>query len=255
MSSWLLTNGSFGHSPTCVLRRYADGFTTVSDWVTVATLVVVGGSGCPPGPHSLGKGAPFARALVPASWSVCDSLKMRLSVPFQDQYDNASGQGWRECFTSSVAMLLIYRRAVSSDDAYAKIRSRCGDSTSAAAHLTACKALGQEAVFSQRFSRLQLQQQITSLNPVAVGWLHRGSVLSPQPGGHWSVCIGINAEGVFMHDPAGEARLIGGGHISGRSGSQVFYSWKNWGPRWEVEGPGSGWAFYLNTSGIGRPAA
>ena len=190
-----------------------------------------------------------------ALWAACDSLKMRLNVPFQDQYDNASGQGWRECFTSSVGMLLVYRQVVASDDAYAKIRSRYGDSTSAAAHITACKALGQTAVFSQRFNRQQLHQQISSRNPVAVGWLHRGSVLSPQPGGHWSVAIGINAEGVFMHDPAGEARLVGGGHIPGRSGRQVFYSWKNWGPRWEVEGPGSGWAFYLKASEIGRRAA
>lgn len=239
---------TFGVSGLCANVSYTGtqvGFTPVSVCVTIAIVVFAGVPGCPPGPHSLDRGAPVSRGLVTPPPKACDSLKMKLSIPFQDQYGNSSGKGWRECFTSSVAMLLMHRKAVASDDAYAKIRDRYGDTTSAGAHLTACKALGQQAIFTQTFSRHDLEQQIARRNPVAVGWLHQGRCSAPQPGGHWSVVTGTDLLGTFQHDPAGEAQLVGGGHIRGLSGRSVHYSWKHWGPRWEVEGPGSGWAFYL----------
>jgi len=46
-----------------------------------------------------------------------------------------------------------------------------------------------------------------------------------------------------MHDPNGEADLIGGGYVTTAigSGKAQRYSERNWGRRWMVEGPGSGW--------------
>lgn len=183
---------------------------------------------------------------MPAPLAACDSLSMILSVPFQSQTDNASGKGWRECFTSSVAMLLMTRGKVANDDAYAKIRSAYGDTTIAASHLKACAALGVKPVYLQTMTRQALQGLIIKGFPVAVGWLHHGPPSAPIGGGHWSVVIGLHAQGVLMHDPFGEANLLKGGHIAGREGRQVPYSWRNWGPRWEVQGPGTGWAFYLS---------
>ncbi len=48
---------------------------------------------------------------------------------------------------------------------------------------------------------------------------------------------------VIMHDPYGEANLVGGGSVSTAigSGKAQRYSERNWGRRWMVEGVGSGW--------------
>jgi hypothetical protein len=53
-----------------------------------------------------------------------------LPVAWENQNDNASGTGYRECFSSSCAMLARYWGKVSGDDAYNLIRARYGDTTS-----------------------------------------------------------------------------------------------------------------------------
>ena len=65
----------------------------------------------------------------------------------------------------------------------------------------------------------------------------------PTGGGHYSVIIGYNDTGWWVHDPNGEADLIHGGYVSNsiHAGVAVKYSYKNWNPRWIVEGEGSGW--------------
>jgi hypothetical protein len=53
--------------------------------------------------------------------------------------------------------------------------------------------------------------------------------------------IGYTADGRLIHnDPYGEASLLGGGYENSK-GAGVKYSERNWLPRWEVEGRGSGW--------------
>jgi len=199
--------------------------------------------------------APVARGLVPPLWVACANPAVLIAVPFQDQFNNASGRGWRECFTSSVGMLLMQRGIVASDDAYAKIRARYGDTTDVLAHLSAVRGFGLDPVFSQHFTRARLAEEIGRGVPVAVGWLHQGPSSRPKPGGHWSVVVGTSSTGVVMNDPAGEARLVSGGHIPGSSGREVRYGWRHWGPRWEVEGPGTGWAFFIRPSVIALRAA
>jgi hypothetical protein len=54
-----------------------------------------------------------------------------LIVPYFSQRDNASGQGSRECFSSSCAMVAAYYGKVKSDDEYNVIRARFGDTTNA----------------------------------------------------------------------------------------------------------------------------
>ena len=50
-----------------------------------------------------------------------------LQVPYQSQNDNESGTGYRECFSSSMAMIAMYWGKVNSDDEYNRIRSKYGE--------------------------------------------------------------------------------------------------------------------------------
>lgn len=170
----------------------------------------------------------------------CDLMHL-LSVPFESQLDNQSGQGYRECFSSSAAMLARFWGKVTSDDAYNRIRARYGDTTSAQAQLAALRSLGLRSHFWTNGCRVDLERELLAGRPVAVGWLHRGPVSAPRGGGHWSVAVGFNSSHVAMNDPNGEALLASGGYTSNTNGAGVRYSWRNWLPRWEVEGPRTGW--------------
>jgi hypothetical protein len=70
--------------------------------------------------------------------------------------------------------------------------------------------------------------------PAAVGWLHHGPVLAPSGGGHWTVAAGWSPSALWMLDPWGEADLIRGAYISTGKGFAGWYSWRNWGPRWDL---------------------
>lgn len=166
---------------------------------------------------------------------------IRLQVPFESQLDNVSGTGYRECFSSSAAMLARFWGKVPSDDAYNQIRARYGDTTSAQAHLQALRALGLRAHFWTNGCAADLKNELKAGRPVAVGWLHSGPVTAPTGGGHWSVAIGFDDQAVLMNDPNGEALLVSGGYTRNTNGAGLRYSWKNWLPRWEVEGPRTGW--------------
>lgn len=168
-------------------------------------------------------------------------------VPFFSQLDNASGTGYRECFSSSCAMLAAFWEKVSSDDEYNQVRSKFGDTTDAQAQLAALRHLGLKADFHTNGDRRDLEAEIGQGYPVALGWLHKGRIEKPSGGGHWTVGVGYAPKGIYMHDPNGEAALVGGGYTSNEDGKDLLYSWRNWLPRWEVDGPGTGW--YLTCRG------
>ena len=171
---------------------------------------------------------------------------IRLAVAFESQLNNLSGRGWRECFSSSCAMLARFHGKVRNDDEYNEIRARYGDTTSSQAQLTALRSLGLKSYLWTNGSRVDLVRELEGGRPVAVGWLHKGHVSSPSGGGHWSVAVGTWELGLLMHDPFGEAQLVTGGYTWNTNGAYAQYSWKNWLPRWEVEGPRTGW--YLTCS-------
>ena len=54
-----------------------------------------------------------------------------------------------------------------------------------------------------------------------MGWLYRGPVSAPSGDGHWSLLVGWDPHSrqVIMHDPNGEADLVGGGYVSTAIGS------------------------------------
>ena len=164
-----------------------------------------------------------------------------LDVPYQSQNDNASGTGYRECFSSSCAMVSMYYNKIKNDDAYNLIRQKYGDSTDAQAQVRTLRSLGLEANFITNASTADIRTAIDAGRPVPVGWLHHGSSSAPTGGGHYSVVIGYTDSSWIMNDPNGEANLGAGGYTKNMDGSNQSYSFKNWNPRWIVEGEGSGW--------------
>jgi hypothetical protein len=169
-----------------------------------------------------------------------------LSVPYEWQRDNKSGTGWRECFSSSSAMVAKFYGKVDSDDEYNAIRARYGDSTDASAQLKTLHHLGLKAEFSQKMSVDSLQKELRAGRPVPVGWLHHDNYRKPSGGGHWSVAVGFDDLSIIHNDPYGMADIVNGGYTSGQGGKCIHYGKKYWLPRWTIEGPSSGWALLIN---------
>lgn len=163
-----------------------------------------------------------------------------LNVRWQSQLDNKSGSGYRECFSSSCAMLAMFWGKVANDDAYNVVRAKYGDTTSAEAQLSTLRHMGLKANFHTSGAPKALEQEIDAGRPVAVGWLHKGPVKAPSGGGHWSVVIGYSDAAWIQNDPNGEALLVQGGYAKNTRGAGLVYSRKNWNPRWMPGGTG-GW--------------
>lgn len=171
---------------------------------------------------------------------------MQLKVPYFAQLDSATDQGRRMCFSSSCAMLLATIRpglihGHNADDQYLARVRMYGDTTSHLAQTRALKSFGVEAEFTQRADFAAIERSIQRGVPVPVGYLHRGPIDKPAGGGHWAIVIGYDPDALILHDPLGEAVLISGATLA-RTGQGVRYSRKNFGRRWMVEGPGTGWA-------------
>lgn len=171
--------------------------------------------------------------------------KNPLDVPYFSQRDNLSGTGYRECFSSSCAMLAAFYGRVTSDDEYNTIRQRYGDTTSSQAHVEALRSLGLKTRFSTEVTEKMLTDELRNGKPVAVGWLHYGAYNEPTGGGHWSVVIGDTDEDFIHHDPFGEADMVNGSFLNAVGGQNVRYSKRCWIPRWRVGGSG-GWAIFAS---------
>jgi hypothetical protein len=186
--------------------------------------------------------APLAKA--PA---VVQNGAMIEKVPYFSQRDSTiAGQAMRMCFSSSCAMLAAYLRpselrGPAADDIYLRRLQKYGDTTSATAQLETLESYGIRAKFVQNCSWEDLQRQIDNQIPTPVGFLHHGTSSAPSGGGHWLIVIGYTDSAVIVHDPFGEMDVVRGRYLSSK-GARQAYSRKNWGPRWLVEGPKSGWA-------------
>ena len=170
---------------------------------------------------------------------------MLLDVPYFEQNDNASGTGYRECFSSTCAMVAAFWGEIGSDDEYNLIRKQFGDTTSDRAQIEALRSLG---LFPRKVTNAApgfLEAEIRAGRPVAVGWLHKGPVTAPSGGGHWSLVVGFDAEHWIHHDPNGEADMVNGGYVNHKGGRAVRYSRRNWERRWMVDGPSTGWALQV----------
>lgn len=163
-----------------------------------------------------------------------------LNVRWYDQLAMNDGQGWRDCFSASSAMLATYWGKEPNEDAYNSLRQSYGDTTSAEAQLAALRHLGLQAEFRSDGTLQTLRDEIDAGRPVAVGWLHHGPSSDPGGGGHWTVVIGYDDSGVIMNDPYGSCDLVNGGYPQNHNGASQHYSYKNWEPRWRPQGSG-GW--------------
>ena len=169
-----------------------------------------------------------------------------LKVPYEYQLDNTSGTGYRECFSSSCAMVARYHGKVRNDDEYNVIRARYGDTTDAQAQVAALRSIGLEARLVTNAAPGLLEAELRAGRPVAVGWLHKGPIAAPSGGGHWSVVIGFDAHNNWIvNDPNGEADLVNGGYSNNTNGKGVHYSQANWNRRWMPDGASSGWALLV----------
>ncbi len=57
--------------------------------------------------------------------------------------------------------------------------------------------------------------------------------------------VGYDVDSVVHNDPNGVADLVHGGYTSDLDGDHIKYSYKNWLPRWTVNGPNDGWAMQV----------
>lgn len=163
-----------------------------------------------------------------------------LPVPYFDQLQMDDGQGWRDCFSASSAMLAGFWGKEPDENTYNHLRQHYGDSTSPEAQLAALRHLGFQAEFRTDGNLDSLKREIDSGRPVAVGWLHHGPPSAPSGGGHWTVVIGYDASGVIMNDPYGSCDLVNGGYPQNHNGAHQHYSYRNWLPRWQPHNSG-GW--------------
>ena len=166
---------------------------------------------------------------------------------YYPQTDSATGHGDRMCFSSTCAMAIKYLRpdalkGSNADDDYLRTVLKYGDTTSSTSQVKACQQYGVFASFYTKGTRQNLINELKAGYPVATGILHKGHVSKPVGGGHWMLLIGDDGERGIFHDPYGEMNAVNGGYVTiGSGGKDVRYSWKNWLPRWEVEGKGTGW--------------
>jgi len=179
-------------------------------------------------------------------WGISQkATSVLLKVPYEAQNDNKSGTGYRECFSSSCAMIAKFYGKVKSDDEYNAIRAKFGDTTDSQAQLAALRSLGLQARFATNCAPGLLELELRAGRPVAVGWLHKGPAQSPSGGGHWSVVIGFTAEHWILNDPNGEADLVNGGYVKNTGGAGIKYSKERFNRRWMPDGASTGWALLV----------
>lgn len=169
--------------------------------------------------------------------------KLVLDVPYYSQRDNKKDP-LRSCFSSACAMLLKYVKpnSITSDDEYMVTVYKYGDTTEPSAQVTALEQHGLNVAFRQDGGWSDIDSQLAKGFPIPIGVLHHGPVSKPSGGGHWLTIIGRNEDNTayVVNDPYGEMDLVNGGYQNS-NGSHLLYSKKNLGPRWLVEGPGTGW--------------
>ena len=185
-------------------------------------------------------------------------IDQEVFMPYFSQFDNESGTGSRECFSSAAAMVAAFYNKVKTDDEYNAIRVKYGDTTSVDAQIQTLRSLGLNVEFRQDGDSDLIELEIERGRPVLVGWLHHGDVLrgeAPQCNamscGHWSVISGYagkysNDPEWIMQDPRGMPDMIRGGHKNASKGRNARVRQSEFYPRWSVEGPRTGWVILVD---------
>ena len=182
-------------------------------------------------------------------------IDQEVRMPYFTQFDNVTGMGHRECFSSAAAMVAAYWGKVRTDDEYNAIRARYGDTTSVEAQIKALESLGLSAEFRKDADADVVEIEIEMGRPVLVGWLHQGPADAPACGGngcgHWSVISGYAGKRSpdpewIMQDPRGLYDFDKGQHVNPHLGRNMRVRQAEFRPRWSVEGPGTGWVILVD---------
>lgn len=168
-----------------------------------------------------------------------------LRVRYFSQLDSRTSHASRMCFSSACAMMLEALKpgtleGPNGDDLYLGRVMKYGDTTTPRAQIKALESFGQRAEFCMNGSFDDVRKLLDQGIPVPMGILHQGHVEKPVGGGHWITAIGYDSKSLVVHDPFGDLDLIRGAYLN-NWGARLRYSYKNTGPRWMVEGEGSGW--------------
>ena len=165
--------------------------------------------------------------------------------------------GERKCFTSASAAIAAYYKKIATQEEYERIRDEYGDTTSVFAHVQALTSLGLQVRFVDNADAEDVMEAIDAGIPVMVGWYHRGDMLRGEPPmcgsetcGHWSVIHGYqsrysNDASWLMSDPLGLPDIERGTHNPALSGYRVSVRQAAFHQRWQVNGPRSGWAIFV----------
>ncbi len=178
--------------------------------------------------------------------------RIQLKVPYYSQRDNQSSEWWRQCNSSSHAMILNFLKpgSVASDDDYVRrYVNPNGDTTDWGVHTRALKQFGIDSEYRQDLDFDDLEKSLTAGFPVAIGVLHKGSVANPA-GGHVLVITGMDKDkGLFYaNDPWGE-----GFAYTDHNGQGVEYPVNpTLERRWTADGNNTGWG-RLITAVDGKP--
>lgn len=169
-----------------------------------------------------------------------------LNVVYYSQLDNYTDP-YGTCYSSSCAMMLKFLKpqSIANDDAYIARVLSFGESENPNSQISALQTYGIDASFVRNMNKEKAIAYIKKGIPVPCGFLHHGTPDSPSGGGHWLTWIGYTAKSLIVHDPYGEMNVPDGTYGS-EDGSFMEYSYKNWLPRWEVEGPSRGWSIIVN---------
>ena len=180
-------------------------------------------------------------------------IAQQTHVPYFHQLDNKSGRGYRECFSSSLAMIAAFYGKVKTDDEYNRIRERFGDTTSITAQIQTLRSLGLHAEFRQDADGNLAEAELAAGRPLALGFLHHGDMSKGEPPmcdsygcGHWLVAVGFDKDDWTVHDPRGLPDIERGGHSGRYGGRNAKISRQAFQMRWEVEGPGTGWVILVD---------
>lgn len=178
-------------------------------------------------------------------------VEAQIVVPYWPQTDTKYA-GWADisCNVSACAMMMsAYGFKISDDDELLKHAINEGAvSTTDHDFMTYLlkKYYGFNSKFVYNATYAQLDAELAK-GPVVLGILHRGEDASPAGSGHMITAIkpgkgGTKLGGAIVNDPYGSC--LPGDQYTGpvANGKNVLYPAKTFGPRWAVEGDGSGWA-------------
>lgn len=177
-----------------------------------------------------------------------------LKVKHYSQRDNNHPQWWRQCNSSTHAMLLNFLKPGSlpnvsnaDDKYYREYVEPFGDTTDWTVHTAALEKFGINSDYRMNLDFDDIDCSLELGYPVAIGVYHKGTISNPE-GGHVLLIIGKKGDTYIANDPWGNGFLY-----DEHKGAGVEYpAAPSLERRWLTDGDRTGWG-RLITSIDGKP--